>query len=611
MSNVNNLQVDKGSDVTKYHVAASGAKAGQLVPCNAKIRCRISSESEHVYFSDPQTVERYNELTAARDYGTQASDFTKVDAENLKKLEELSKSNERRYYSGDSRDVLENIVEYTGKTTQSRMNELLSDPDLYEASLFFTPKDWSVLAQLDEIEKGTPMSPHANLQEVDPLVKRAYIESLVGFSGLDRYNLDNSPHVDQLRKDPDPLVRLAMARYGDPSEVLILRGDPDDLRKQIELQQVRSLDGEVSELSEKLKNSSDRFTREELAKKGYYSKEFLQDPDPLVRKAAVAYSGEALFNDPSPDVRAESVKQALQNEPQAISYQIAQRFANDEYPQVRAQVALHTNEEKYAQDHDTGVRIELGLNERHSETLAKDTNTGVKLAVVEGLGRNSIAVQKEDSEEYVRQVLSSASTLSQDTSTEVKEALIGRLDEIERVVRTHDTGDTGTGVTRAEEELHGIRHRLLNDPNPYVKVKMMERTPSYSTSPYDPDRYIDDPSPVVRAAGIRLRKKNIESNLLPGSTFSLGYQDATRYASDPDPSVRAAALESFPNEMAPYLINDPDPRIKRTAFSNSQPTQRDRGSSDSLRRQISKNRRMRRRNKVKQVFSNFASLFRR
>lgn len=47
----------------RSHIAASGKKQGQYVPCPAKKKCTIASADEHVEFAGQQEMDMYNDLT--------------------------------------------------------------------------------------------------------------------------------------------------------------------------------------------------------------------------------------------------------------------------------------------------------------------------------------------------------------------------------------------------------------------------------------------------------------------------------------------------------------------------------------------------------------------
>lgn len=83
----------------KQHTQATGANAGMIVPCKAKIQCRLVLESEHYYFDDADDVKKFNELTIARDSGGNFGEgLNSNEEEQLQKLREKSENNRERAY---------------------------------------------------------------------------------------------------------------------------------------------------------------------------------------------------------------------------------------------------------------------------------------------------------------------------------------------------------------------------------------------------------------------------------------------------------------------------------------------------------------------------------
>lgn len=80
----------------KQHTQATGANAGMIVPCKAKIQCRLVLESEHYYFDDADDVKKFNELTIARDSGGNFGEgLNSNEEEQLQKLREKEREQSR------------------------------------------------------------------------------------------------------------------------------------------------------------------------------------------------------------------------------------------------------------------------------------------------------------------------------------------------------------------------------------------------------------------------------------------------------------------------------------------------------------------------------------
>ena len=51
----------------RAHMAMKGAHAGRMVPCPARIRCRVQRMSDHITFADRESLDAYNELESLDD----------------------------------------------------------------------------------------------------------------------------------------------------------------------------------------------------------------------------------------------------------------------------------------------------------------------------------------------------------------------------------------------------------------------------------------------------------------------------------------------------------------------------------------------------------------